>query len=91
VKITIALIGLFLLTTVSAAQPAKSAKDKAPAGCIPCEALCTWCASLGLQPKDTSKCHQGCRSWGSMVGLKTVYVQKNRSLCGGNSYAPRCN
>jgi hypothetical protein len=67
-------------------------KDKAPAGCIRCEELCTWCVSLGRQPKaELGKCHQGCRSWGSMVGQSTVYVHKNRSLCGTGSYAPRCN
>lgn len=88
-RVILALTGSLLLTaTTSVAQQGKA---KAPAGCIPCEALCNWCASLGRQEKDTSKCHRGCRSWGAMVGLSTVYVKKNRSLCGTGNYAPRCN
>ena len=88
-KPVVTLGGALLFTTT--ASIAQQGKGKAPAGCIPCEALCNWCASLGLQEKNTSKCHQGCRSWGSMVGLSTVYVKKNRSLCGTGNYAPRCN
>ncbi len=86
----LAIASLLLLTTTAAAQQPPS-KGKAPAGCIPCEELCNWCASLGLQDKDTKQCRQGCRSWGGMVGLTTVYVHKNRSLCGKGNYAPRCN
>jgi len=93
-KVLVALAGALLLltTTASVAQQGKIPKEKAPAGCISCEALCNWCISLGLQSKDNaSQCHGGCRAWGSMVGLSTVYVHKNRSLCGTNNYAPRCN
>jgi len=92
-KVVLAVAGVLLLTTtVAVAQQGKTAKEKAPAGCVACEALCDWCMSLGLQAKSgADKCHSGCRSWGAMVGLKTVYVHKNRSLCGASTYAPRCN
>lgn len=80
-----------LLLLAPATGTAQQAKGKAPSGCIPCEELCNWCASLGLQDKDTGKCRAGCRSWGGMVGLGTVYVHKKRSLCGTGNYAPRCN
>lgn len=80
-----------LATTALFAQSANAQQGKAPTGCITCEALCRLCASRGLQDKDTSKCEAGCRSWGSMVGLKQVYVHRNLSLCGKGNYAPRCN
>jgi hypothetical protein len=83
---------LALATSVATAQQGTTAKEKAPAGCIPCEKMCDWCVSLGKQPKaEVQKCHASCRSWGAMVGLSTVYVQKQRHLCGTKSYAPRCN
>jgi hypothetical protein len=88
VRVWVLLVGVLLLTTTpSIAQQAKMPKD-----CIPCEALCDWCISLGKQDANgRAQCHQGCRSWGSMVGLSTVYVHKNRSLCGKGNYSPRCN
>ena len=87
-KVVLAVVAALLLSiTASVAQQAKM-----PKGCIPCEALCDWCISLGKQDAvGRSKCHEGCRSWGLMVGLGTVYVHKNRSLCGKGNYAPRCN
>ena len=86
-KVLMVTTGLLLLTaTNSIAQ-----QGKAPKGCIPCETLCNLCASWGIHQKDTSKCHQGCRRWGAMVGLSTVYVQKNKSLCRASNFAPRCN
>jgi hypothetical protein len=90
-KIVLVIAALLLATTASFAQQGKTPKDKAPAGCIPCEALCRLCASKGLQKKDTADCEAGCRSWGAMVGLKQVYVHRNLSLCGKGNYAPRCN
>jgi hypothetical protein len=85
---------LVLLVVMLLPAPAASVAQQAkvPKGCIPCEALCDWCISLGKQDATgRAKCHQGCRSWGSMVGLGTVYVHKNQSLCGKGNYAPRCN
>jgi hypothetical protein len=87
-RIVFALVAVALFASdASVAQQAK-----VPKGCITCEAMCDWCTSLGRQAKEgRSKCHQGCRSWGAMVGLSTVYVHKHRHLCGTGSYAPRCN
>jgi hypothetical protein len=91
-RAAVAVVGSMLLaSTASFAQQGKASIEKAPTGCIPCEALCRLCASRGLQDKDTRKCEAGCRSWGAMVGLKQVYVRGNVSLCGTGNYAPRCN
>ena len=90
-RIAVAVVASILLASTASFAQQPKAKEKAPTGCITCEALCRLCASRGLQDKDTSKCEAGCRSWGSMVGLKQVYVHRNLSLCGKGNYAPRCN
>jgi hypothetical protein len=82
---------LIMIATVLALTATASVAQQAPKGCIACEAMCKMCASLGIHPKDTSKCSEGCRRWGTMVGLKTVYVKNSKSLCRASNFAPRCN
>lgn len=87
----VAAIASFVFLTSSALIAQQAAPKKAPPGCITCEQMCNWCISTGKQKGDAAACHSGCRKWGGMVGLSTVYVKKNSSLCGTGNYAPRCN
>ena len=86
---------LALIATLFVATGAVAQQGKAPKGCITCEAMCNWCASLVGRPKADGerdvRCRNSCKSWGAAVGLKTVYVEKKKHLCSSGSFAPRCN
>ena len=86
-KVAVAFIGVFLLTTTTLVAQ----QGKAPPGCIPCPSLCDWCIAKGLQKGGTAQCYAGCRWWAAKVGQKTIFVRRDASVCGPDYGPARCN